>query len=257
MNVVFNINRFINLEKRNIFLSKMQYIYIASSLAGLYILSMLLHILTGSNFAEFIYFIAYVVIVGGPCFFEKNINKHSSIFDFTLPTSTFEDFLSIWIKYVLLIPVSIFLVILILNLVTGIIPIEAIQEHARDMSFSNFSFNRIHKILAFQSVFMLGYFYFKRYAFAKTSLIILVLFVILVFIGVILGYVFFSGEELHFNGNMEHDKSFSMGYTLGRTMGEAELRKDLIINICDTVTSIIIPVGMWIVSYLKLKETEI
>ncbi|MBB4036109.1 nitrogen fixation-related uncharacterized protein [Dysgonomonas hofstadii] len=257
MDTVFNINRFVNLEKRNISLSKMQYIYIASSLAGLYILSMLLHILTGSNFAEFIYFIAYVVIVGGPCFFEKNISKHSSIFDFTLPTSTFEDFLSIWIKYVILIPVSIFLVILILNFVTGIVPIEALQEHAKDMSFADLTLKKIYKILAFQSIFMLGYFFFRRYAFAKTTLIMLMLLVILTFFGVIIGYLFFKGQEFQFNGNMEHNESFNMGYTLGRSMGVTEIKNDLIISICGTIISIIMPIGAWVVSYMKLKETEI
>jgi len=257
MDAVFNINRFISLEKRNIFLSKMQYFYITCSLIGLYLLSMLLHILTGSNFAELIYFIIYAVIIGGPCFFEKNINKHSSIFDFTLPTSTFENFLSFWIKYVMLIPVLIFLIILILNVITGIVPIVAIQEHAKDMSLGGYTFNTIHKILAVQSIFMLGYFFFRKYAFAKTTLIILVFFVILMFFGVVVVYIFFKGQEFQFNGKMGHNESFNMGYTFGRSMGNLEMKDDLIINICDTVVSIIIPVGAWIVSYLKLKETEI
>ena len=257
MDTVFNINRFLNLEKRNIFLSRTQYLYIAASLAGLYLLSMLLHILTGSNFCEFIFFIAYVVIIGGPCFFEKTISKHGSVFDFVLPTSTFEKFLSIWIKYVIIIPGSIFLVILLLNIITGLIPIEAVQEHTADMSFSdNLRFSFIHKLLGFQSVFILGYFFFRKYAFAKTSLILLLLFVFLMFIGVIVGYLLFKGQEFGLNANMGNSENFNMGYTLGRSMSNLKIEEDTIINICDTIISIIFPIGIWIVCYFKLRETE-
>ncbi len=258
MDAVFNINRFISLEKRNIFLTKMQYIYIIGSLAGLYLLSMLLEMLTESNFADFIYVIAYVVIIGAPCFFEKPMNKHSSIFDFTLPTSTFENFLSFWIKYVILIPASIFLVILALNLITGIIPVDAIQEHAKDMSLESLTITKFYKLLGMQSLFMLGYFFFRKYAFAKTTLILLFAFIVLVFIAVIIGYIFYKGQQIdvNFHGD-NHSESFSMGYTFGRTMGEIEMKDDILINICDTIISFIFPIGLWIVSYLKLKETEI
>jgi len=258
MDTVFNINRFLNLEKRNIFLSRTQYLYILGALIGLYILSMLLQILTGSNFCDLIFFIAYVAIVGGPCFFEKSMNKHASVFDFVLPPSSFEKFMSIWLKYVLLIPGMIFLAIFLLNVITGLIPIEAVQAHATAMSFSdNLRFSFFHKLLGFQSVFILGYFFFKKYAFAKTSLILLLVFVILMFLGVIVGYILFKGQEFGFNANMGETESFNMGYTLGRSMNDLRIEDDTIINTCSAIMSAIFPLGIWIVCYFKLKETEI
>jgi len=257
MDAIFNINRFVNLEKRNILLSKMQYIYIIGALTGLYLLSMLLHILTESNFSEFIFAIAYVVIIGGPCFFEKSITKHRSVFDFILPVSVLERFLSVWLKYVIILPLCIFLVILALNLLTGLIPVESVQQHTADMALRKFDFAFVHKILAMQSIFMAGYFYFKKYAFAKTTLILLLVFVLLTFIGVLFGYFFLKGETMSFNANMGHDESYNVGYDLGRSIKMTELKSGGFIDAVNVIIGTIFPLGMWVVSYFKLRETEI
>ena len=77
MNAIFNINRFWELEKRNFFLSRMQYLYIAGGLTGLYFLSMLLNVLTSdNNLIWLIYLIVGTIIIVGPCFFEKSRGKH-------------------------------------------------------------------------------------------------------------------------------------------------------------------------------------
>ena len=165
MNAIFNINRFWELEKRNFFLSRMQYLYIAGGLAGLYFLSMLLNVLTtDSNLIWLINFIVGTIIIAGPCFFEKSRGKHSSIFDFTLPSSTFEKFISVWIKYVVVLPLMVFVLFLLLNIITGFIPVEGVQVHAKEMVLTENLYKPkvLFVMLFFQSIFMCGYYYFKR-----------------------------------------------------------------------------------------------
>ncbi|MDH6307710.1 hypothetical protein M2451_000159 [Dysgonomonas sp. PFB1-18] len=258
MNAIFNIDRFQKLEMRNIFLSRMQYIYITGSLAGLYLISMLMYILVDSSFHDFIYVVASIIIIGGPCFFEKTIAKNTSIFDFTIPVSTFENFFSFWLKYVIIIPGLIVLTILILNLITGIIPVEALNKHAEFMSLSDNILRPTSwlKLFALQSMFMIGYFYFNKYAFVKTSLVLILISIVMMIIAVIIGTFFFSGEEASFNANMGNNQAFHIGYSFGSSKPSA-ITESPFISACNTIIDIIFPFGMWIVCYFKLKETEI
>lgn len=258
MNTIFNIERYWKLEKRNFFLSKMHYVYILGGLTGLYLLSMLMKVLVDSSLSPLIYLVAFVVIIGGPCLFEKSRSKHTSIFDFILPASTFEKFLSFWLKYVIIIPLSIVLLFLLLNTITGLMSIDAIREHANSMSLDHITGGSKAFFLLFgtQAVFMGGYFYFRRYAFAKTSVILLVITILFVFIGIIIGFYFFKGQEVAFNlGSNMGNNSYSVGYDLGRSM--AVFIKDPLIRTMDTIADVIFVVGMWTVCFFKLRETEI
>ncbi len=258
MNAIFNIDRFQKLEMRNLFLSRMQYIYITGSLAGLYLISMLMYVLVDSSFHDFIYVVAAMIIIGSPCFFEKTIAKNVSIFDFTTPSSTFENFFSFWLKYVIIIPGLIALTILILNLITGIIPVEALNKHAEFMSLSDNALKpaSLLKLLAIQSMFMIGYFYFNKYAFVKTSLVLILIGIVVMIIAVILGTIFFSGEEASFNAGMGNNQAFHIGYSFGSS-NPSVVTENTLISVCNAIISIIFPFGMWVVCYFKLKETEI
>jgi len=263
MNTIFNTNRFLKLEKRNFFLSKMQYLYIIGGLAGLYLLSMLMKVLVDFSFSGLVFTAAFVVVVAGPCFFEKSMTKHGSVFDFILPASTFEKFLSIWLKYVIFIPAAILLLFLLLNIITGIFPVDGMQVHARQMSIEGiFSSKTITAILSTQAVFLVGYFYFRRYAFAKTSLIVLIGFIGLMIMGIILVYFMFEGfgngnSQANLNiGTESHQNSFEMGYG-AQTIGLAALAEDTVIKIADTIVDIVLPLGLWVTCFFKLRETEI
>ncbi|MDR1501372.1 MAG: hypothetical protein LBT43_02820 [Prevotella sp.] len=260
MNAIFNINRFWELEKRNFFLSRMQYLYIAGGLAGLYFLSMLLNVLTtDSNLAALIYMIAGTIIIGGPCFFEKSRGKHSSIFDFTLPSSTFEKFISVWIKYVIVLPVMIFILLSLLNIITGFIPVEGVQAHAKEMVLTENLYKPkvLFVMLFFQSIFMCGYYYFKRYSFAKTSVILLILFIVLIFGAILMMHLCMEHGNMTFNLNSDQQQAFNIGYEAGHSMGLMAFTSDAIIRACSIIIDIVVPVGMWTVSFFKLRETEI
>lgn len=258
MNTIFNTDRFWNLEKQNLFLSKMQYVYILGGLMGLYMLSMLMKILVGMSLSAMVYLAAFIVIVAGPCLFEKSRSKHSSTFYFILPASTFEKYLSFWLKYVIFIPLAITIIFLTMNAITGLIPVEAIKNHAESMSFSfiSGSFRTLLLILATQAAFMGGYFYFQKHAFAKTSLIILLISIFFMIIGIAIGAYFFSGQSVEFSSNAATETTtYNMGYEIGK--GLDSLVNDPFIKALDIIYYIVFITGMWTVSFFKLRETEI
>ncbi|HMM03117.1 MAG: hypothetical protein ACK5KN_04945 [Dysgonomonas sp.] len=260
MNAIFNINRFWELEKRNFFLSRMQYLYIAGGLTGLYFLSMLLNVLTSdNNLIWLIYLIVGTIIIAGPCFFEKSRGKHSSIFDFTLPSSTFEKFISVWIKYVIVLPVMVFILLSLLNIITGIIPVEGVQSHAKEMVLTEnlYASKTLFSMLFFQSVFMCGYYYFKRYAFAKTSVVLLILFIVAVFGAILMVHLSMEHGNMTFNLNSDQQQAFRIGYEAGHSVGLIAFTSDSIVRGCSIIIDVVVPTGMWIVSFFKLRETEI
>lgn len=258
MNAIFNIERYAKLEKRNFFLSKMHYVYILGGLAGLYLLSMLMKILTGTSLSAIVYLAAFTIIVAGPCLFEKSRSKHASVFDFILPASTFEKFLSFWVKYVIIIPVLIALLFLLLNTISGIISIDAVRDHADSMIPGKITGDTkgVFMILATQAAFMGGYFYFRRYAFAKTSVILLIGGIFFLIIGIILGVYFLSGQQVSFNLDTDTgDRSYEIGHNIGIAI-ETFLENSLIKTL-DRIADIVFVVGMWIFCFFKLRETEI
>lgn len=257
MNTFFNIDRFWKLAKRNIFLSRMQYVYITGGLIGLYLLSMLLYILTETALNGLIYFAAAIIIITSPCFMERSISKNTSIFDFTLPASTFEKYFNMWIKHVIVFPLLIFVILLILNLISSIIPDENINEHAVKMSLDHlFRAKIINIVILIQAFFMAGYFYFRKHAFAKTSLIILLLFVIIAFIGILIGHMALKGGNVSIDFNTSNQTAYNIGYASGKTMG-LDIFSNSLINTLSKVIDIVLIGGLWIVSFFKLRETEI
>ncbi len=245
MNTVFNINRFLKLEKRNFFLSRMSYLYIAGGIAGLYLLSMLLKILTGTSLSGLVLIAVIVVVVAGACFFEKSMSKHKSVFDFILPVSTFEKFLSIWLKYVIYIPGMILLLLFILNLITGLFPVEGMQIHAEQISLKFILITKtIITVLAMQAVFITGYFYFRKYAFAKTTLILLLGYIGIIISCIIMGYYLFRSEDgstfarFSLGPATNQQESFEMGYQTGRVMGVGIFLEDTFIRITNIVVSV-------------------
>jgi hypothetical protein len=225
---------------------------------------MLLNVLTSdSNLIWVINFIAGTIIIAGPCFFEKSRGKHSSIFDFTLPSSTFEKFISVWIKYVIVLPAMIFILLLLLNIITSFIPVDGAQAHANEMRLTEnlYAFNTLFTMLFFQSIFMGGYYYFKRYSFAKTSVILLILFIVLVFGAILMMHLSMGHGIEHgnmaFNLNSNQQQAFNIGYGTGQAIGLMAFSSDAVFRTCSIIVDIVVPVGMWIVSFFKLRETEI
>lgn len=266
MNAIFNFDRFKKIITRSYFLSRMQYRYIAGTLIGIYFLSMLLCIIIGSSLSGLIFFGACIVVVGAPCLFERPISRNGSIFDFILPASTFEKFLSLWLKYVIFLPALVFLIIFFLNLITGIIPIEGIQKHAELMTpdLSDHGWYTYYiSLLSMQSLFLLGYLYFRKYLFAKTSLIIMAFLIIMIVLVSVSAYAVISENTAHLSevtahyDTAENQKSFVMGYSFGKSIAILEKPKSALLNIINIVQYVVMTLGMWVVAFFKMRETEI
>jgi hypothetical protein len=228
-------------------------------LVVLYTLSVLLYILTeGSNLTWLISLAASFLIITGPCFLEPVRNRHTSIFYFILPASTFEKFISVWCKYVILLPGIIFLVLTALNLITGLIPVEAVKEHAREMSLTDglFKPGTISTLIFYQSIFMGGYYYFRKHAFAKTALLLICVFIAIGFFSMIYGLYALSGSGSNTFIFSSGTGFYEAGYGLGKMLG-TDVSSDSVVGTTGLILHIVVPVGMWIVSFFKLKETEI
>lgn len=212
MNNIFGINRFANLEKQSFFLSKSQLLYTVCVLVSLYVLSSGLYYYIDTSLIAIIFFVFKLIIVASPGFLEKSVSKNNSVFDFILPVSTFERILSILVKYVIVIPILCIGTLGVLNLLASVIPVDAINEHARFASLSNLlSFDLLYELIATQAVFILGNFYFQRHAFAKTCLVLLIGFVLISIIGSILATILALHAE--FNLEMNIDSELGAKYT--------------------------------------------
>ncbi|WP_165040695.1 hypothetical protein [Dysgonomonas sp. ZJ709] len=236
MDAIFNIKRFINLEKRNIVADRMQYLYLIAASVAIYIISTVLFVATDSaSLGDLIPILYMFVIIFAPCLLGKNISKNNSIFDFMLPASTFEKFLSLFLKYAFLIPFLCISILFILSGISSILPIEALNAHAKDLDLgSEISWYRIHKVLVVQSIFFLGYFYFRRYAFAKVCLA-------LILFSLVLAIVFGSVVALYGPEHGMLKYKFSLGVS----------------DKWDIMSGVVLPIGMWVISFFKLRETEI
>lgn len=247
MNTVFNIDRFLKVEKRSLFLSYRHLLYLWISLLGASLLSALLYFTLEVNLSMLIYVASIFFIITAPCLIEMKANKINGVFDFVLPGSTFEKFFSLWIKYVIIIPVSVFLILLVMNFITGLLPSETLREFTdgeriRLLNALNFRF--LYKIFATQSLFMIGYFYFKRYAFVKVSLILILFSIVLSFIASFLMYYIFESQGI------ETTESLDVNITAGDMKGP-------IFDIVSWISGITLPLVAWVVCYFKLRETEI
>ncbi len=156
-------------------------------------------------------------------------------------------------------PTLMIIAIFILNVVTGIIPIDAIKAHADIMSLTDslLKFKNLHVIITLQAVFITGFLYFRKYAFAKTSLILLLIFVILLFVGALVSYFMLESKSNLMEESVSRSGSFQMGYTFGRSLSMSNLFTDPLIQVADTILDIVLLPGFWVVSYFKLRETEI
>lgn len=252
MNNIFEINRFANLEKQSFFLSKSQLLYIVCVLVSLYVLSSALYYYIDTSLIAIIFFVVKLIIVVSPSFLEKNVSKNNSVFDFILPVSTFERILSILVKYVIVIPIVCIGTLGVLNLLASVIPVDAINEHARFASLSNLlSFEQLYELIATQAVFILGNFYFQRHAFAKTCLVLLIGFVLISIIGSIMATIL--AVHADFNWGMNIDSELGAKYTSDTGIDD-QLSSFKVVKI---ILGIIFPFGLWLVSYFKLRETEI
>ncbi|WP_221412174.1 hypothetical protein [Dysgonomonas sp. 25] len=198
-----------------------------------------------------IYPVCYIVIACAPGFFEKGMQKNNSVFDFILPGSTVEKYLVMLVNYVVLLPLLCFAIVFLLVQLLSVIPMDVFNNIGDSLLFiDKVTWGGYLKMLAFQSFFLTGYMYFKRYSFLKTLLIIVGVFIFFQALSMIAGMIVF--------GNME-DFSQASQYSMFMEMERLDSfqRMESFTEVLPLILAICFPFGLWVVSFFKLREKEI
>lgn len=250
MNAVFDIKRFLKLEKRNLLTHKNQFAYASLILIGITVFAVLLSLLipmVGQVVAFLIHPLCFFALVFAPCFFEKNLQKNNSVFDFILPGSTFEKFLIMLINYVVILPLLCYGILFLLIQLISIIPLDNIQNLSKVLSITdNLTWEKMYKLFVLQSMSLTGYFFFKRFSFIKTLLIELFLSITILIIAAIMGFSHFSNMDTFNNASTMLIQNDGLTNGIENTL-----------FITKIILGVLFPLGLWIVCFFKLREKEI
>lgn len=253
MNEIFNINRFAKFTRTYAETHSKQYLFALSIAGGFAIICILLYFLfapLGIFLSSFINNLCYIVIALTPCFFAKSIEKNNSIFDFTLPASSLEKFIVTLLNYVVFIPALTLLGVAVITQLAALIPNEGSAQLLDTVSLSSlFNMKSLYITFIFQSFFWVGYHYFKRFSFIKTSLILLALMICLLIVTTVMPFIMLN------DANITGHHSFDFGEVIVNSSVMDKIEQA--ISIPKYIIATLIPAGLWIVCFLKIRETEI
>ncbi len=250
MDAVFNIKRFGNLFKREFTYTWKIFFYIVAGLVVYFIAAKLLDSTWEFKFSNFLPIFGLGLIVCGAPFINKNLSKANSVSFLSTPASTFEKWLLLWCKSAVITPVLVVGTILLLDQIS---PIRTLGE----IISTDYIPVRIHFIYAFQSIFFLGYIYFKERTLVKSGIVIPILFTFAYMVSKVIISQFYP-EIIKVNDslNMFSILAFN-GFYQQTTDTFVETGTTIAYDICLWVIKLIFPVGLWVLSYIKLREREI
>ena len=249
MDQIFDINRFGNLLWRSIVQYKQVYIRFSFAFLAAFIILGCCTAFFGVGAMGIYGKMLNILILFSPIFvFFRKRTYTSHFFEFTLPASVLEKFLARLFNCIFILPVYGIIISLLFIGVAKVIPVEAI----RDVSLLAFTelkegtISQYWNLIAVQSVYLCGSYFFKDSVFGKTISVLMGVFIIaliMVVVGVFLAFDFSFGN-------------FQYGYKFDNPSDLFESSKSYIRNILYII-QYIIPVGLWFASFFKLKETEI
>jgi hypothetical protein len=260
MKNIFNGKRFMLLLKKEAYDLRNQYLKLMLIVACTYLVVFLISLLAeNESFTDYTktrYIICATFIVGAillsPFQLYKRYNhKVYGVNYFMLPASQAEKWLSMFINCVVAIPVVIILTITLVDLCTY--PFLPWADKSLWLAFSNFSNPNLYSdktlsdilmFFAFQSILFLGNIWFKRAKVQKTIAAIITLMIAFAVFALIFAKIL--GTEI-----FQHSGSPSA----------LENMVEAVSHQWKTITKIIYylvaPIGLWIVSFLKLKEQQL
>lgn len=256
MDNVFNLQRFLKLLAREINQLGFKMLAITGVTFGIFALSVLYsYIIEGDPFSFGYVAFALVLVIISPLIFNKKLGKISSVFDFMLPASTFEKFLAKWVICVVLVPLYIVLLLLVIGSLYLVMPGGLCVEGGTRMmnSLQSLSIENILFILAFQSFFFVGAYFFRTHVFLKACLSLIVYFVLFSLIFVI-SHKYILDVHGSATINMNLMTGAPVVITKGGVFSLFGEKSNLIIH---TILNLVAPLGLWVVSFLKLREIEI
>jgi len=193
--------------------------------------------------------ITILMLAIAPCLFENSLNKYNSIFDFTLPASTFEKFSHLYLKYVILIPVLCLGIVWILNSIMSSLEISGLNEFTSVVSRIISIKGELMVYILLQPVFFTGYFLFRDRVLIKSIVTSIFL---TVFIGIIMAAL--SNYLMPENHIIKIDNVLSFSPIFNFPLSESS---EIILRICNYGGPLIYLFGLWITSFFLLREKEI
>lgn len=264
MDKIFNPTRFYKYLNRYVILNSNLFIIFTVSVS-LYPLFLLLYrtFFRGNGVlpTETLY-IFLVMLAIAPCLFASNMNKNNKVFEFTLPVTAFEKFLTNFLNYVIILPVSCLLINAIIFQLYFLIPHENIISMKESFDYTPLvNWTNYYIILAVQSIYWVGTYYFQRLSLIRTSLFLLFLTMTFCIILIIFSF-FFLIDTFGINPFLITE-NFSITEENMPKLANPEdfyLKSRVyhqIDNILRYTFIALIPAGMWITSFFKIRETEI
>lgn len=255
MNNTFDINRFGKLFAREFGRNSPRLIGIGCVGLGIFALTVTYSYVFQSRPLNFS-FISFGVVLTilAPLIFHKGLDRIGSIFDFTLPASSFEKFLVKWTFSVILTPVFVIVFLLFIAGLYEVMPGGLCVESGNQIIdfLKSLSFERISSISAIQSFFLVGTFYFRKHVFWKVSFSLTIYFLMFALVFILFHRDLFVGNhQISIGTNLWGEIIYSDANHSHSLFG---LNRNFFVYIG---LNLVAPLGLWVVSFLKLRETEV
>jgi len=251
MNQIFNINRFGNLFWRSLVQYKYTYIRLSLVCLATFIILGFLSVVFGVGTMNlYIIMINLFITIAPAAIFFKRRTHTSHIFEFTLPASVLEKFLVKFFNCTLIFPVYIIGLSFIFVGVAMVAPVDFINNAGQRLYtlLIEKTISQYWNIIAVQSIFLCGSYFFKNIVFVKVVLILMgisIIALIMTFVGVFSAFDFSSGPIIY-------SGSFGIDDPADLFKSSSSYIRNMLY-----VIQYFIPVGLWFASFFKLKETEI
>lgn len=195
-----------------------------------------------------VFLLAVLVVLISPCILERGYNKRNAVFICLLPASTFEKFLHIWLKYLILMPLICVVTLWLINVLFLLSGSALMQRFASAVIIGEVRPDQVWMISTIHPLFFMGYLLFKRKVFLKTCILFVTcMAVCLAFIQL----VWLTAPQDWHGAYLHNIASYpEYNYPLS-AVGH------LVVDYCNYVAPILFVLGSWITSYLLMREKEI
>jgi hypothetical protein len=249
MNQTFNINRFGNLILRSLVQHKQIFLRLSIICVATFLVLCCFSALFNSNLMQpYRVLINFIIVISPAAFFFKKRTHTSHFFEFTLPASVLEKFLTKLLYCTIIFPAYFISISFLFIGITKIIPVESVSSVAAQTFeiIKNDTIGQYWNLIAVQSIFLCGSYFFKDGVFLKTFLVITGISVVSMIILIVGIFSLFNAITSPVNHTFN---SLNLPELLGDSKS---VIKYMILTI-----QYFIPVGLWFASFFKLKETEI
>lgn len=183
-----------------------------------------------------------------PCLFESHLTKRNSILYVLLPASTFEKFLHIWVKYLLLLPLCCAVLIGCVKVGLSLTGVAYLQHFAADISPYEVRRDQLLTYCILHALFFISCLAFRRKMLLKAfSLSVLTLIVSLVLATVVT--LFLPDDRQGY--------WFSNMATLAITNVPLSATAQALVDVCNYAAPACLVLGSWISGYFLLKEKQL